>query len=95
MVIFNSKVSFVSASHKGDILMEMCHDIKTGMSYRDGEKWNVDECTSCTCVSGRALCIAARCHVSCSRPIHIKGKCCPVCESDLEHSGMLKRVLFT
>ena len=71
-----------------DMLLEMCHDIKTGMSYRNGEKWNIDECISCTCINGRDLCIAASCHAACSKPIHVKGRCCPICESDLQHTGM-------
>ena len=73
----------------------MCHDIKTGMSYRNGEKWNIDECISCTCINGRDLCIAASCHAACSKPIHVKGRCCPICESDLRHTGMRDKKKMT
>ncbi|CAB3994272.1 Cysteine-rich motor neuron 1, partial [Paramuricea clavata] len=63
-------------------LLDMCHDMKSGMSYRNGEKWHVDACTSCSCVSGRALCVAATCPITCLNPVHVEGKCCPICKFD-------------
>lgn len=64
------------------VLLDMCHDMKTGMSYRNREKWHVDACTSCSCVSGRALCVAATCPVTCWNAVHVEGKCCPDCDLD-------------
>ena len=79
---------FYISTHKFDIhvesgrLLDMCHDMKSGMSYHNGEKWHIDACTSCSCVSGRALCVAATCRITCFNPEYVEGKCCPICKSD-------------
>lgn len=74
--------SFCVDKDDTSMLLDMCHDMKSGMSYRNGEKWHVDDCISCSCVNGRALCIAASCLSTCSNPVYVEGKCCPVCKNN-------------
>ncbi|XP_060734763.1 kielin/chordin-like protein isoform X1 [Tachysurus vachellii] len=54
-----------------------------GKVYDSNEQWDVNECTSCTCVSGDAHCQTQRCPaVSCASdetPSVIPGMCCPHC----------------
>nr|XP_033814726.1 kielin/chordin-like protein isoform X1 [Geotrypetes seraphini] len=54
-----------------------------GQMYQSNEHWEVDECTSCTCVSGEVHCQSERCpQVSCAAdetPALIPGMCCPHC----------------
>ncbi|KAF5889344.1 kielin/chordin-like protein, partial [Clarias magur] len=54
-----------------------------GQLYDSNEQWEVDECTSCTCVSGEVHCQTERCPaVSCASdetPSVIPGMCCPRC----------------
>ncbi|XP_072551912.1 kielin/chordin-like protein [Salminus brasiliensis] len=54
-----------------------------GQAYASNEHWAVDECTSCTCVSGDVHCQTERCPaVSCASdetPSLIPGMCCPHC----------------
>ncbi|KAK3570578.1 hypothetical protein QTP86_022525 [Hemibagrus guttatus] len=54
-----------------------------GQVYDSNEQWDVDECTSCTCVSGDVHCQTERCPaVSCDSdetPSVIPGMCCPRC----------------
>ncbi|XP_043944568.1 kielin/chordin-like protein [Protopterus annectens] len=54
-----------------------------GQVYQSNGHWEVDECTSCTCVSGEVHCQTERCpQVSCASdetPALIPGMCCPHC----------------
>ncbi|XP_053533767.1 kielin/chordin-like protein isoform X1 [Ictalurus punctatus] len=54
-----------------------------GQAYDSNVQWDVDECTSCTCVSGDVHCQTERCPaVSCASdetPSVIPGMCCPRC----------------
>ncbi|KAG9345614.1 hypothetical protein JZ751_008758, partial [Albula glossodonta] len=54
-----------------------------GTVYQSNEHWEVDECTSCTCVSGEVHCQTERCpQVTCASdetPALIPGMCCPHC----------------
>ncbi|MBN3295301.1 KCP protein, partial [Amia calva] len=54
-----------------------------GNVYQSNEHWEVDECTTCTCVSGEVHCQTERCpQVSCASdetPALIPGMCCPHC----------------
>ncbi|RXM30472.1 Kielin/chordin-like protein [Acipenser ruthenus] len=54
-----------------------------GTLYQSNEHWEVDECTTCTCVSGEVHCQTERCpQVSCASdetPALIPGMCCPHC----------------
>ncbi|KAM8915916.1 cysteine-rich motor neuron 1 protein isoform 3-T4 [Spinachia spinachia] len=51
-----------------------------GEFYVEGETWNLDECTGCTCRKGRVLCDAQECPPAlCQTPIVNKDTCCQVC----------------
>ncbi len=82
-------LNYIDDRHEVETLLDMCHDMNSGMSYRNGEKWHIDACTSCSCVSGRALCVAATCPITCLNPVHVEGKCCPVCKSEVD-DGIIK-----
>uniref|UniRef100_A0A667Z748 VWFD domain-containing protein n=1 Tax=Myripristis murdjan TaxID=586833 RepID=A0A667Z748_9TELE len=47
-----------------------------GTVYQSNEQWEVDECTSCTCVSGDVHCHSERCPPLTSV---VPGLCCPHC----------------
>ncbi|CAN9499249.1 unnamed protein product [Ophioblennius macclurei] len=54
-----------------------------GTEYHSNEQWAVDQCTSCTCVSGEVHCHSERCpHLTCATdemPAVVPGLCCPHC----------------
>ncbi|KAM9377036.1 kielin/chordin-like protein [Pholidichthys leucotaenia] len=54
-----------------------------GTEYHSNEHWEVDECTSCTCVSGDVHCRSERCPpLACApdeMPAIVPGLCCPHC----------------
>lgn len=54
-----------------------------GTVYHSNEQWEVDECTSCTCVSGDVHCRSERCPpLTCApdeMPAVFPGLCCPRC----------------
>ncbi|KAM3609081.1 uncharacterized protein V6R79_009469 [Siganus canaliculatus] len=54
-----------------------------GTVYHCNEQWQVDECTSCTCVSGDVHCHSERCPpLTCATdemPAIVPGLCCPHC----------------
>ncbi|XP_070763397.1 kielin/chordin-like protein [Enoplosus armatus] len=54
-----------------------------GIVYHSNEQWEVDECTSCTCVSGVVHCHSERCPpLTCATdemPAIVPGLCCPHC----------------
>ncbi|CAM9147044.1 unnamed protein product, partial [Lampetra planeri] len=54
-----------------------------GTVYQSNEQWDVDECTSCTCVSGDVHCHSERCPpLACATdemPAVVPGLCCPHC----------------
>ncbi|XP_047453521.1 kielin/chordin-like protein [Mugil cephalus] len=54
-----------------------------GTVYHCNEQWEVDECTTCTCVSGDVHCHSERCPpLTCATdemPAVIPGLCCPHC----------------
>uniref|UniRef100_A0A4W5K2T8 Kielin cysteine rich BMP regulator n=1 Tax=Hucho hucho TaxID=62062 RepID=A0A4W5K2T8_9TELE len=54
-----------------------------GSVYQSNEQWEVDECTSCTCVFGDVHCYSQRCPpLGCAAdetPAVIPGVCCPHC----------------
>nr|XP_057932502.1 kielin/chordin-like protein isoform X1 [Doryrhamphus excisus] len=68
-----------------------CHECQdTGVSclhqgtlYQSDEQWQVDECTTCTCVSGDVHCRSERCPpLTCATdemPAVVPGLCCPHC----------------
>ncbi|XP_053144733.1 kielin/chordin-like protein isoform X3 [Hemicordylus capensis] len=54
-----------------------------GQTFGSNEHWQVDECTTCTCVSGEVHCRSERCPpTACAAdetPALIPGMCCPHC----------------
>lgn len=51
-----------------------------GQQYNNGEKWNPDPCTFCTCEGGRPICAVADCALpSCVDMVHDADQCCPTC----------------
>ncbi|XP_078589548.1 cysteine-rich motor neuron 1 protein-like isoform X1 [Branchiostoma floridae x Branchiostoma japonicum] len=57
-----------------------------GQTYREGEKWNIDQCTHCYCVGGHQMCSQRICMPQLcpeEEQITLPGECCPVCRSDL------------
>ncbi|XP_076017807.1 cysteine-rich motor neuron 1 protein isoform X2 [Genypterus blacodes] len=51
-----------------------------GEFYVEGETWNLDECTRCTCRKGRVLCDTELCPPAlCQTPTRNKDTCCHVC----------------
>uniref|UniRef100_A0A4W5N742 VWFC domain-containing protein n=1 Tax=Hucho hucho TaxID=62062 RepID=A0A4W5N742_9TELE len=51
-----------------------------GKLYVEGETWNLDECTRCTCRKGRVLCDTEVCPPAvCQAPTRNKDTCCHVC----------------
>ncbi|XP_019647408.1 PREDICTED: cysteine-rich motor neuron 1 protein-like [Branchiostoma belcheri] len=47
----------------------------------------MDACSSCRCSGGSMGCSGRGCGVSCSNPVYIEGRCCPVCpENSCEHA---------
>ncbi|XP_067895591.1 cysteine-rich motor neuron 1 protein-like isoform X3 [Heterodontus francisci] len=54
-----------------------------GEYYLEGETWNLDTCTQCTCHSGRVLCDTEVCPpLLCQAPIKESGACCLTCPED-------------
>lgn len=54
-----------------------------GEFYVEGETWNLDECTRCTCRKGRVLCDTEVCPPAlCQTPIRNKDTCCHVCPGE-------------
>ncbi|XP_078419286.1 cysteine-rich motor neuron 1 protein isoform X2 [Cetorhinus maximus] len=54
-----------------------------GEYYIEGETWNLDTCTQCTCHSGRVLCDTEVCPpLLCQTPIKESGACCLTCPED-------------
>ncbi|XP_047466539.1 cysteine-rich motor neuron 1 protein isoform X3 [Mugil cephalus] len=55
-----------------------------GEFYVEGETWNLDECTRCTCRKGRVLCDTEVCPPAlCQTPTRNKDTCCHVCSETL------------
>uniref|UniRef100_H3DJ98 Cysteine-rich motor neuron 1 protein n=1 Tax=Tetraodon nigroviridis TaxID=99883 RepID=H3DJ98_TETNG len=56
-----------------------------GEFYVEGETWNLDECTRCTCRKGRVLCDTEVCPpVLCQAPTRTKDTCCHVCPDETQ-----------
>ncbi|KAI4902048.1 hypothetical protein NFI96_033099 [Prochilodus magdalenae] len=54
-----------------------------GDLYVEGETWNLDECTRCTCRQGRVLCDSEVCPPTlCQTPTRNKDTCCYICPED-------------
>lgn len=58
---------------------------------KDGDSWQLDPCTTCTCKNGLTFCRAASCEetVHCSWMGVPEGECCPVCRGCIADDGEL------
>ncbi|XP_047300599.1 cysteine-rich motor neuron 1 protein isoform X9 [Homo sapiens] len=57
----------------------ICH-APGGEYFVEGETWNIDSCTQCTCHSGRVLCETEVCPpLLCQNPSRTQDSCCPQC----------------
>ncbi|XP_019635444.1 PREDICTED: kielin/chordin-like protein [Branchiostoma belcheri] len=58
--------------------------VHNGHMYREGDQWQKDTCTTCTCMGGQAMCHSDTCAPTPSgcTPVIAEGQCCPqfVCE---------------
>uniref|UniRef100_A0A6I8S3X2 Cysteine-rich transmembrane BMP regulator 1 (chordin-like) n=1 Tax=Xenopus tropicalis TaxID=8364 RepID=A0A6I8S3X2_XENTR len=60
----------------------ICH-APGGEYFVEGETWNIDTCTQCTCHSGRVLCETEVCPpLLCQNPTRTQDSCCPQCPDD-------------
>ena len=61
---------------------EGCTDAD-GTFYANGQEWNIDDCTFCSCMEGEIMCMVVDCAMPpCDNPVYIEGQCCPVCEEE-------------
>ncbi|XP_022082452.1 cysteine-rich motor neuron 1 protein-like [Acanthaster planci] len=57
-----------------------CRDEVNMRDYQDGEQWNPDPCTTCTCHSGHSDCVTLQCPLlDCAETRPVEGECCPQC----------------
>ena len=56
---------------------------ENGIHHQEGETWERDSCTSCTCEAGVPLCTSIQCYVpdNCEELVLNLGQCCPTCVS--------------
>ncbi|XP_052661755.1 cysteine-rich motor neuron 1 protein isoform X1 [Harpia harpyja] len=60
----------------------ICH-APGGEYFVEGETWNIDSCTQCTCHSGRVLCETEVCPpLLCQNPTRTQDSCCPQCPDE-------------
>ena len=72
--------------------MDLCR-APGGELYVEGETWNLDECTQCTCRKGRVLCDTEVCPPAlCPSPAKPKGACCHACSG--KRGGLIAKHLF-
>ncbi|KRZ57327.1 Cysteine-rich motor neuron 1 protein, partial [Trichinella nativa] len=58
-----------------------CHAPGGNRNYVEGEFWNLDKCTICTCHVGHVLCHRKECPPApCAKPSISDDNCCPVCK---------------
>lgn len=62
----------------------------SGDVVHNNATWKENDCTTCTCVHGRAECKSMLCEARCSSPRKVPGQCCPVCDGRCSN---LKQVL--
>ncbi|KAI0978588.1 hypothetical protein GJ496_004885 [Pomphorhynchus laevis] len=48
--------------------------------YRNGDGWNISDCSSCVCSKGQIVCTRTLCSpLRCKLPVLLPGHCCPIC----------------
>ncbi|XP_050392092.1 protein kinase C-binding protein NELL1 isoform X1 [Patella vulgata] len=63
-----------------------CYD--NGTIHKEGEMWEKDKCTRCSCRNGSIHCGSVDCPlVKCSKPVYRDGTCCPFCLTNCYYSG--------
>ncbi|CAB1331095.1 unnamed protein product, partial [Coregonus sp. 'balchen'] len=71
------------SSHKPDLGDSSVCLAPGGEYFVEGETWNIDACTQCTCHSGRVLCETEVCPpLLCQSPIRTQDSCCPHCPDE-------------
>ncbi|XP_041351860.1 cysteine-rich motor neuron 1 protein-like [Gigantopelta aegis] len=61
-----------------------------GREFRDGESWQIEKCTKCTCRDGLTFCKTKMCNAPlCGWMVIPDGECCPVCKGCVSDSGQL------
>ncbi|XP_053396211.1 protein kinase C-binding protein NELL1-like [Mercenaria mercenaria] len=66
--------------------LKSCH--QNGTERKEGELWQMDQCTICMCRNGTIECRNVDCPpVDCPHPVHRDGECCPVCLTNCYYSG--------
>lgn len=67
----------------------ICH-APGGEYFVEGETWNIDSCTQCTCHSGRVLCETEVCPpLLCRNPSRTQDSCCPQCTGKQRHASYM------
>lgn len=68
----------------------ICH-APGGEYFVEGETWNIDSCTQCTCHSGRVLCETEVCPpLLCQNPTRTQDSCCPQCPGTCWHPAFIR-----
>ncbi|OWF42735.1 protein kinase C-binding protein NELL1-like [Mizuhopecten yessoensis] len=72
--------------------LEQCECLKScsqnGTLRKEGEVWQLDQCTVCRCANGTVECQKVDCPpVRCENPIYRDGECCPICLTNCFYSG--------
>lgn len=68
----------------------ICH-APGGEYFVEGETWNIDSCTQCTCHSGRVLCETEVCPpLLCQNPTRSQDSCCPQCPGTCWHPAVIR-----
>lgn len=52
-----------------------------GQLYHNGDEWQEDPCTTCTCFAGAKKCQAHMCVLRCDHPRYVPDECCPLCDA--------------
>ncbi len=79
-----------SSSHKPELSEASVCLAPGGEYFVEGETWNIDSCTQCTCHSGRVLCETEVCPpLLCHSPIRTQDSCCPHCPGALSTKAFM------
>ncbi|KAK1793561.1 hypothetical protein P4O66_011930 [Electrophorus voltai] len=70
-------------SHKPELSEASVCLAPGGEYFMEGETWNIDSCTQCTCHGGHVLCETEVCPpLLCQSPIRTQDSCCPHCPDE-------------